>query len=178
MNGTHAARWLLALGLAGPVAAGCGGSKQEPGTDFDARPWEVRVESPLDTTVYTGGTDEADAEAPTPAFPEAVDPAAAAAPVVVETPGTAQAVPDPETFTPGWRVQIFASSSMVNADELARKARGVFTEPVYVEYEPPLYKVRVGDFLAKDDARHMMNRAKAENFDAWIVESLVVKPTR
>lgn len=178
MNGTQAARWLLALGLAGPVAAGCGGSKQQPSTDFDAHPWEVRVESPLDTTVYTEGSDQAAAETPAPEFPEAVDPGAAATPVVVETPNTPEAVPNPETFTPGWRVQIFASSSMVGADEVARKARGVFTEPVYVEYEPPLYKVRVGDFLTKDDARHMMNRAKAENFDAWIVESLVVKPTR
>jgi cell division septation protein DedD len=161
---------------------GCGGSKQETSTEFDERPWEIRVESPLDTLAYSEGEEPAIAGNTPPDFPEAADSEAAVpeTPVVVETqpgtPGGEAPPPDPEVFTPGWRVQIFASSSMVNADELARKARGVFTEPVYVEYEPPLYKVRIGDFLTKDDARHMMNRAKAENYDAWIVEALVVRP--
>jgi cell division septation protein DedD len=149
--------------------------------NFDDHPWEVRVESPLDTVEMVEGEDMAEAdlegmETGRPDFPEGSDEESP----VVETPTVTEtrtaAVPDAEVFTPGWRVQIFASSSMVSADELAATARRTFTEPVYVEYEPPLYKVRVGDFLTKDDARHMMNRAKAEDFDAWIVESLVVRP--
>jgi cell division septation protein DedD len=86
------------------------------------------------------------------------------------------ALPDPEEFTPGWRVQIFASSAMASAEELAKEARRKFTEAVYVEYEPPLYKVRVGDFLTKPAAKQMATRVQAEGYDAWVVETLVVRP--
>ena len=100
-------------------------------------------------------------------------------PQVTETqaPMTAETVPDPQVFTPGWRVQIFASSSMVNADELAHVARGTFMEPVYVEYIPPMYKVRVGDFMTRKDADHMKARVEAKKMDAFVVEALVVKPS-
>ena len=174
--------------------AGCGGSKQGGVPNFDDQPWEVRVETPLDTLNYTddqgpGETAETPAETVetatasteyNPDPPEGwEDPSPVVeTPVVTESRPAAftEATPEPDVFTPGWRVQIFASGSMVTADELATKARHLFTEPVYVEYEPPLYKVRVGDFLTRGEAKHMKNRAMSEDFDAWIVEALVVKP--
>lgn len=173
--------------------AGCGGTKQAAVPNFDDQPWEVRVETDLDTLIYTEGQNPAGTTAgetedaglvttsdydPDP--PEGwEDPSPVMeTPVVTESrpAAYAEAVPEPVVFTPGWRVQIFASVSMVTADELATKARRLFTEPVYVEYEPPLYKVRVGDFLTKSEAKHMKNRTMSEDFDAWIVEALVVKP--
>jgi cell division septation protein DedD len=186
---------LLAAAFAAWAAWGCGGANNPPKPDIEKSPWEVRVESPLDTTAVTvppqGSGDEVgqvlDAppalETPqvvetqpsvTPAAPgPAMTPSGSAAPAsapAVSTPG--------DTYMPGWRIQVFASSSMARADEFSRKARQRFTEAVYVEYDPPLYKVRVGDFLSKEDARHMANRAKAEGFDAWIVEALVLRPDR
>ena len=92
---------------------------------------------------------------------------------------TPAVTPDPNQFIPGWRVQIFANKTMGSAEAAAARARQRFTEPVYVAYEAALYKVRVGDFMSKDDARHLMNRAIAENYkDAWIVEDLVMRPER
>jgi cell division septation protein DedD len=74
-------------------------------------------------------------------------------------------------------VQLNAFPAMASAEAAAAKARQHFTESVYVEYQAPYYKVRLGDFLTKDDARHMVNRAKAENYaQAWVVEDLVVRP--
>ena len=175
--------------VAGIGLAGCG-AKQAPETHVDKQPWEVRVESPLDTiqvtpeTHTTAQTVPSDTQAqPTPVMDT---------PVVTETAsampassGTTQpnnqavqtSAPDSKSFIPGWRVQLHAFPTMASAEAAAVKARQHFTEPVYVEYQAPMYKVRVGDFLTKDDARHMVNRAKAENYtQAWVVEDLVVRP--
>lgn len=165
---------LAVMMIGGLTLAGCGSSRgTSPQADTWDEPWEVRVESPLDTVTVAedpyaatspqsgGGFSESPAEpiASSEVAPKPADPA-----------------PASQVFTPGWRVQILASSSMVNAEELAQRARGRFTEGVYVEYEPPLYKVRVGDFMTKAAAKQMVTRAQAEGFDAWVVETLVVRP--
>jgi len=182
---SHSNRWqrTLALAGAGAVALGLaacgGGQKNKPATSMDDQPWEVTVVSPLDSsTVVAGQEPPKTAEAAPPAAAATSEPPAAPPPQVTESAvaPAAPKVPDPQTFTPGWRVQIFASASMVNADALAAKARAKFTEPVYVEYEPPLYKVRVGDFLTKREAEMMKTRVLAEDFDAYVVESLVARP--
>jgi cell division septation protein DedD len=180
----------LVAGILCGLVLGCAKAKEPPAPDVQKGSWEVRMESPLDTVQVTVGPEGETAS--TPATPTPI----LETPVVTESVGatttkngpatggistspTAPAMPPgTQAFTPGWRVQIFASSSMVSAEALASRARRQFTEPIYVEYEPPLYKVRVGDFLTKEDARHMANRAKAENFDAWVVEDLVLRPAR
>ncbi|UCF79365.1 MAG: SPOR domain-containing protein [Candidatus Eiseniibacteriota bacterium] len=74
----------------------------------------------------------------------------------------------------GYRVQIFASSSMERAEEVASQARSVFTESVYVEYSVPLYKVRVGNFLSKDEAMQFRQRAIEAGYEgAWVAEAII-----
>ncbi len=171
--------------VAGIGLAGCG-SKQAPETQVDKHPWEVRVESPLDTIQVTPETHTTAQTVPSESQPNGV----IETPVVTETaaampPSGNTAVPavqttstpDSKSFIPGWRVQLGAFPTMAQAEATAAKARQHFTEPVYVEYQAPKYKVRVGDFLTKDDARHMVNRAKSQDYkDAWPVEDLVVRP--
>ena len=176
---------LFVIVLVAGWLVGCGGSaSQTPSPEeIDKQPWEVVMESSIDTvSVTTYGESEefaADSYRPDPPEGEEYDTPILDQPQVTETqtPITPVAVPDPQVFTPGWRVQIFASSSMVNADELARVARGTFMEPVYVEYVPPMYKVRVGDFMTRKDADHMKARVEAKKMDAFVVEALVVKPS-
>ena len=193
-------RWIpgtLLLGglVAGFVLGGCagssGGSSSPAATGSD---WEVRVESPLDTVEVTPGQVDTTTSASRFSAPDS-----AAAPKEVTPPGTsaggipndsaggaeatesggnaATSAPSPRQFTPGWRVQIAALSSMEAAEEVADRARRQFTEPVYVEYEPPLYKVRVGDFLLREPAEALLTRARAQGYEkAWVAETLVVKP--
>ena len=161
------------------LLSACGGSRSEPpAAESD---WEVRVESPLDTVDVPGGEDTAGVDAPESEAAEM--PAAEAVPE--ETVRTSEvppseaaaeeeeaAIPDARTFTPGWRVQIAALSSMAGAEEVAARARERLQQPVYVEYEPPLYKVRVGDFLVREEAESMKTRAIAQDFaKAWVVET-------
>jgi cell division septation protein DedD len=180
--------WIFGVGAAAALAlVGCGGAaKPGPAVDPDTIPWETTTESPLDRQTPLAGPGGAPAaEDSTGALPEdAVDaPADSAraprprdeAPAPAETEAR---VPDPRSFVAGWRVQLAAYSSLVDADVRAREARAKFTEPVYVEYEPPFYKVRVGDFLGRPEAESMATRARAEGYQgAWVVDTLVLKET-
>jgi len=176
--------------VAGIALAGCG-AKQPPETHVDKQPWEVRVESPLDTIQVTPGTQtqtktQAAQTVPSESqsgplldTPVVTETAAAMTPSsgATATPAVQTTAPDSKSFVPGWRVQLNAFPAMASAEAAAAKARQHFTESVYVEYQAPYYKVRLGDFLTKEDARHMVNRAKAENYaQAWVVEDLVVRP--
>jgi cell division septation protein DedD len=179
---------LSAVVLIGWGTAGCGGGKQSPSTDLSKAPWEVRMESPLDTVAVSVPPRDSSEDAAATA--EAASPVLETPQVTESQPSSTAAVssagassppdvPSAKVYMPGWRVQLNAFLSMANAEAFAGKARQHFTEPVYVEYEPPLYKVRVGDFLSREDARHMANRAKAEDFEkAWVVEALVLRPQR
>ena len=69
----------------------------------------------------------------------------------------------------GFRVQIFASSSLEKAEAVAKQARTVFSDRVYVEYSAPLYRVRVGDFSTKEQALVFKDKAVQAGYDgAWV----------
>ncbi|HET9234023.1 MAG TPA: SPOR domain-containing protein [Candidatus Eisenbacteria bacterium] len=172
---------------------GCA-AKETTGAKADKEPWVVRVESPLDTIQVTPEKPAQTTSTTEETSTQTANTMILESPTVTESAGTMTAsrepvpsptatapaaTPNPQSFIPGWRVQIDAYQSITTAEAAAAKARQRFTEAVYVEYEAPYYKVRVGDFLSKDDARHMANRAKAENYTkAWVVEDLVMRPER
>ncbi len=93
----------------------------------------------------------------------------------MEKPGDQTTTQTPTgTKVPGYRVQIFASSTQEGADKVASEARFKFTEQVYVEYEPPYYKVRLGNYKNRSDAEILREKAKNLGYlDAWIVQTEV-----
>jgi hypothetical protein len=96
---------------------------------------------------------------------------------VEETPAPPEPEPaeEPEPqIVYGYRVQVFASSTEQGAEKAAAAAREVFSEPIYIEYVAPLYKVRVGDCFSRGEADALKKKAISLGYrDAWIVESLV-----
>ena len=122
------------------------------------------------------------AEEPTPTQEEIVlIPPPIEEPVVTEPPAVEPLVPaQPEPPVPapqqvyGFRVQIFASSTEENASRVAMDARDVFNERVYVEYIAPYYKVRVGDYLTREEIEPLKNQALSAGYrGAFIVETMV-----
>jgi len=81
--------------------------------------------------------------------------------------------PAPSKPLYGYRVQILATSNKEKADMFAKEAQARFKDQkVYVEFIPPYYKVRIGDFLTREEAETFRARAKSLGyFDAFIVES-------
>lgn len=57
----------------------------------------------------------------------------------------------------GYRVQIYSSNQQQTAKgealELEEKVKETLTQSVYVQYLPPFWKVRVGDFRTYEEAR-------------------------
>ena len=77
----------------------------------------------------------------------------------------------PKTI-PGYRVQVFASTSRGNAERVFAEARGLLGEKAYLEVVPPLYKVRVGNCLTQQEALPLKERAIEKGYkSAFVVET-------
>jgi len=84
-----------------------------------------------------------------------------------------------ETVTPGeadslnnqaFRVQLFTSKVYGDARYALRVAEEIFDRPVFLDYEVPYYKLRVGNFANREAAEEYLLRAKAAGYtDAWVV---------
>lgn len=90
-------------------------------------------------------------------------------PVVLstETPSTGEADSrDGQVF----RVQIFTDKVYGASRRAVAVAREIFDREVYLDYEVPYYKVRVGGFGLRSDAEDYQMRAKAAGYsNAWVV---------
>lgn len=63
-----------------------------------------------------------------------------------------------------WRVQVFASPELTQADRIAKEASLRFGEPSVIEFEGALYKVRLGAFASDVLAQALRERAVQEGF--------------
>ena len=84
-----------------------------------------------------------------------------------------------ETIVQGFRIQIFASAKIDEAN-LARQtaAEALSSDSLYVVYDPPVYKVRVGDYLSRFDANRALVAVIQRGYpDAWIVNDQIIRRT-
>jgi hypothetical protein len=69
-----------------------------------------------------------------------------------------------------FRVQVFASKSFDEAQDFATQIEPLFMEGVFVEYQMPYYKVRVGEFYDPGDGESFLEDVKQMGFkNAWLV---------
>jgi hypothetical protein len=74
----------------------------------------------------------------------------------------------------GFRVQIFAGADEQTARLVEEEARFEFDTSVYLAYDPPNYKVRLGDFAERSDAEKIRREAYRKGYrDAWVVPDQV-----
>jgi len=77
----------------------------------------------------------------------------------------------------GYRVQICAVADEIKARDIQRDAILKFMENVYLIYDSPYYKVRVGDCVNRFEADLLQKSAVEKGFDdAWVVKTKV-KPS-
>ena len=79
----------------------------------------------------------------------------------------------------GYRVQVFSTTDFAAAKSRQTDAQLLFPgNRVYLVYEPPTYKIRVGDFLARFDAEQFQRQASERGFpSAWVVPEKIFKNT-
>jgi hypothetical protein len=69
-----------------------------------------------------------------------------------------------------FRVQIYTTKSMDDAQEYSQSIKQLFPEGVFVEYQIPYYKVRVGEFRNVTDGQIFLEKVKKIGFEnAWLV---------
>ena len=68
------------------------------------------------------------------------------------------------------RIQLHSSEAFGDAKRERLIAEEIFDQPVYLDYEVPYYKVRVGSFSERKDAESYLQKAKTAGYlNAWIV---------
>ncbi len=75
---------------------------------------------------------------------------------------------------PGFRVQLFSTDLEFEARMVEEKALIEFEESIYLIFDSPIYKVRVGDCTTRAEANKLRQKAVDVGFsDAWVVQSKV-----
>jgi len=73
-----------------------------------------------------------------------------------------------------FRIQIFTTKLYGEAQHTKRIAEEIFDRPVYLDYEVPYYKVRVGSFADRYEAEDYAQRVRAAGYpDAWVAATTV-----
>jgi hypothetical protein len=77
--------------------------------------------------------------------------------------------------TQGYRIQIFATDNIDEANAMRMTTvQRISEDSVYIVYDPPVYKVRVGDFRTRAEASQRMGVISSIGFsDAWIVSDRI-----
>jgi hypothetical protein len=85
-----------------------------------------------------------------------------------------------EEAVQGYRIQIFSSSSVDETILIKNLALEKFGgDSIYVVYDAPVYKVRVGDFLNRYEANQRLPEFVEKGYrDAWIVPDRIVQRKR
>ncbi|MDZ7797163.1 MAG: SPOR domain-containing protein [Candidatus Marinimicrobia bacterium] len=77
--------------------------------------------------------------------------------------------------TSGYRIQLISTKNLQEALEVKERADSLFRLPVYVDFESPNYKVRLGNYKDHDEAQQSQKRMQKSGFShAWIVPSKII----
>ena len=77
----------------------------------------------------------------------------------------------------GFRIQLFATKDIESATVAKKEAQFVFADDslnIYVEFDSPYYKLRLGDFQDRDKAEQFREIAREKGYSSsWIVKTKV-----
>ena len=83
------------------------------------------------------------------------------------------------TTQEGYRLQIFESSSVEETNRTLRKFERSLKDSVYMVFEAPLYKLRLGNFVTKKEAEKQKENLKKKGYkNIWIVRSRIKQSSK
>lgn len=75
----------------------------------------------------------------------------------------------------GYRIQLISTQNLAEAITIKAEADSLFSLPVYVDFEPPNYKVRIGNYSTNEEAISMQYKLQQRGFKfAWVVPSKII----
>ena len=75
-------------------------------------------------------------------------------------------------FKQVYRIQVAAVMTMGRAEQMKKKAERTFHLPAYIRHIPPHYKVQVGDFPTKREARRTLAETEAKGYQGAFMVSV------
>ena len=79
-----------------------------------------------------------------------------------------------QSVSEGYRVQVLATRYFERADSLAVIMKNTVSDSVYVDFEAPNYKVRIGDFIERDSAESLQQELVQMGYNsAWILRARI-----
>jgi len=83
------------------------------------------------------------------------------------------------TTQEGYRLQIFESSSVEETNRTIRKFERSLKDSVYMVFEAPLYKLRLGNFATKKEAEKQKKNLNKKGYkNIWIVRSRIEQSSK
>ena len=74
----------------------------------------------------------------------------------------------------GYRLQLYESSSVVEANKKMGKYRKSLKDSLYLVFDAPLYKIRYGNYVTKNEAEIEKNNLRNKGYrTAWVVKSRI-----
>ena len=88
----------------------------------------------------------------------------------------------PEAAEPveeGFRIQVISTQDFQTVDSLMNGLTSIFHDEVYVTFDPPNYKVRVGNYRFRSEAEKTQSRLIKMGFQtAWVIRTRIQGPSR
>lgn len=180
MDGKHGSRGIAMVMVCLFACIGCTTKSTTPATtaaDTGPYRWESDGKTPpIDLSTMRHEVDRVDTFEEMPIDEDVVDVQAVEAVVDVpeeKTPDRSQIVGD------GYRIQVFASGDPKKAEVVQRAAEARLGEPAYIEEIDGMFKVRVGNCWARQEAEELLQRCRGNGYeDAWIVVTKVTQTRR
>lgn len=77
----------------------------------------------------------------------------------------------------GYRIQLFSGNERINANNIKTKFLRLFPEQTaYLSYQQPYFKIRVGDFRSRLEAKLFYNKIKNEFGESIIIQDKINLP--
>ncbi|MBC8345892.1 MAG: SPOR domain-containing protein [Candidatus Marinimicrobia bacterium] len=74
----------------------------------------------------------------------------------------------------GFRVQVLATRTRENADQLRNALGEIYSEDIYIVFEAPNYKVRLGNYIDRRHAETMRQTLVKSGYPtAWIIRTRI-----
>ncbi|NQT34995.1 SPOR domain-containing protein [bacterium] len=74
----------------------------------------------------------------------------------------------------GYRIQLFSGREEWIAKKIKAGLKVKYLEKVYLIYEAPFYKVRIGDFRNRDNAIRFCRQMREDGYrEGWVVKSII-----
>ena len=74
----------------------------------------------------------------------------------------------------GFRVQVLATKQLAKAEQLQKDLSSILNQKIYIVFEAPNYKVRVGNFIDRSKAENFRKNLIKEGYQSsWIIRTRI-----